>query len=124
MKIIFNKGLTHFVFFLLISFLYSCEDEAVEPVEMDEAGDLVSYQITETLEASQLRGLIRLFDPSQNTDAIQYDVNIYEVTYLTSYQGELTEASGLVCVPVDAEDVAFPVFLGSRPAHLHQVAAV
>lgn len=112
MKILFSKSLIHIFFLLLITFLYSCEDEAVEPVEMDEAGDLVSYQITETLEASQLRGLIRLFDPSQNTDAVQYDVDIYEVIYLTTYQGELTEASGLVCVPVDAETVAFPVFLG------------
>jgi len=39
---------------------------------------------------------------------IQYDVKVYKVVYKTPFQGEIIEASGLVCIPV-SDDGIFPL---------------
>jgi pimeloyl-ACP methyl ester carboxylesterase len=98
--------------FLFSTFLFiSCEESSIEnDINPDEY--LLDYELLDTFEASQLRTLISLFDPDVNTEVILYDIDVYRVSYLTQYQGETTEASGLICMPAAARVVNFPFFLG------------
>ena len=98
--------------FLISTFLFiSCEESSIEnDINTDEY--LLDYELLDTFEASQLQTLIRLFDPNINTDVLLYDIDVYRVSYLTQYQGETTEASGLICMPAEARVVNFPFFLG------------
>ena len=102
---------TQFIIFSLGLIFFSCEKSEVAPDEIQNEY-LIDYELLETIEANQLKIFIGLFDQSVNTDVIRYDVEIYRVTYLTEYQGNMTEASGLLCVPLDAKMVDFPIFLG------------
>ncbi len=50
---------------------------------------------------------------------IQYNVSVYNVTYKTPFNGEVIEASGLVCIPV-SEGETFPIISfqnGTNTAH-------
>ena len=99
-------------FIIFLPFIYvSCSDQSVTP-EVPEFEFLVDYELLDSIEANQLKTFIGLFDPSIDTEVVRYDASIYKVTYITSYQGESTEASGLVCVPINANMVDFPFFLG------------
>lgn len=100
------------LFTLLLAFLlFSCEEDSLTPPESSNEY-LLDYELLETFEANQLRTFIALYQQGADTDVIRYDVEIYKVTYLSSYQGQATEASGLVCIPAEAKVVSFPFFLG------------
>lgn len=98
-------------FFIGAIFLISCEETNPEE-ELVTNEFLLDYELLDNFEATQLRTLIRFFDPNIDTDIILYDADIYRVQYLTQYQGEITEASGLVCLPAGAKVVDFPILLG------------
>ncbi len=103
------------LFFLFVPFLavglFSCEESELAPDEPRYAY-LIDYELLDTFESSQLRAFIALFDPNIKTNVIRYDVDIYRVTYLTDFQGDETEASGLICMPAEARIIDFPFFLG------------
>ena len=92
-------------------FLFSCEEDNLTPPESTNEY-LLEYELLETYEASQLQAIIAFYQQGADTEVIRYDVEIYKVTYLTSYKGASTEASGLACVPAGAKVVSFPFFLG------------
>lgn len=94
-----------FPYFLLIAafvLLGGCQDSApgAPPAE---PGQLVSVTQTAQYSYEQLRTIASLTGFDDFTSILSRDVRVYRMVYLTSYRGEITEASGLLFVPFNLQ---------------------
>ena len=82
--------------------LSSCSkgEAAVPEAAAPEKELLVSAEKVSTLQAAALQQLAGVYGASLK-DQVRYDVAIYRITYLTTFQDKEIEASGLVAVPVN-----------------------
>jgi predicted esterase len=84
----------------------------------------ISHNLVATRTAFSIKTLfqnLQVFYPevAELTNKVEYDVEVYEVTYKTIFQGEEIEASGLVCIPI-ADGISFPIISfqnGTNTAH-------
>ncbi len=124
MKILTKNYKLAWICFILISGLLltpSCSKDNDDPVNYDTYYDhelLISYSSSgiKTL----FQGLSVIYpELSVLVDDIQYNVDVYKVTYNTSFEGKIIKASGLLCIP-DTEDGSFPIVSfqnGTNTAH-------
>ncbi len=73
----------------------------------------VSHQYLATYSVGIIKNLYATLqlaypDAAPLTEKVQYDVNVYRVVYKTPFQGNMVEASGLLCAPVSAGN-SFPM---------------
>jgi pimeloyl-ACP methyl ester carboxylesterase len=88
---------------LLIPFLFTfqaCNTD--EPVEKQPTCELVLK-----IGTSEFKTLLVNFGYPEWADKILYPVEVYKMTYSTTYKGKTIDASGLVCIPVANQ--SFPV---------------
>ena len=83
--------------FLVLAFL-SCSDKD-DPTPEPEENNLVEASVTGTWPVAQLKLLIQLSGQDIDPNLLQYDVDIYKVTYKTAYKDSEIHASGLVLLP-------------------------
>lgn len=95
----------------ILFLLSSCQkdkDNVIEPVN----SYLIEYKFIKTLPVSSIKSTITLLslsypDAAPLNSTINYEVEVYRVTYKTHYKTEEITASGLICVP--NSDEAFPL---------------
>ncbi|WPP50646.1 alpha/beta hydrolase family protein [Catalinimonas niigatensis] len=93
----------------------SCEEN--EPTALvNEDEYLVDYERIAMIEANQLKAVAQIFQPSFDISFIQYNAELYKVTFQSEYKGEEIISSGLVCIPAASQDIDFPVLLGFHPS--------
>jgi len=93
----FKIKLNLFGFFLVALFvLASCKKDHITPV--DNQG-LVSASPIKTLTKTELQTLAAQNGAASSAALMQYDVDFYQVTYKTTYNGTSINASGLLAVP-------------------------
>lgn len=88
----------------LLIFFFSCADKD-DPTPQVEEDNLVEATVTGTREAAELRFLIEVSGMDIDPAIVLYDVDIYNVTYITTYKGQEIEASGLVVLPKTPDDL-------------------
>lgn len=90
-------------FFLIIPLLVAgCQDNAPDGPS-PQAGQLVSATQMTEYSYAQLRTLATLVGFDDFTDILNHDVRVYRIVYRTSYRGQLTEASGVLFVPLNLQ---------------------
>ncbi|MDF9797345.1 pimeloyl-ACP methyl ester carboxylesterase [Catalinimonas alkaloidigena] len=117
MKAIFlnKRNRVQYYCFIFLFFLLACEEN--EPVsEINENKYLLEFEQISSIDANQLRGVAQIFQPSFDVSAIQYNSDIYKITYQSEYRGEDVVTSGLVCIPAAAKTTDFPLLLGFHPS--------
>jgi pimeloyl-ACP methyl ester carboxylesterase len=77
--------------------LSSCWDDTYEPIE--ENVTLIQATQVSSLTAGQMRLALQISGYDIPESAIQYDVDVYKVTYHTVYKGADITASGIVSIP-------------------------
>lgn len=92
------------IIFTSFLFLTGCRDndEKVSPVK----GTLDEYEYMFQRSAAQLQVFIDAANLDIPVDEIRYDVELYRVTYYTTYKGEVIPASGLVLIPKTTDEVS------------------
>ena len=92
------------VFFLVL--VSACSSNEVKPsyVSLVKATKITSFS------AFQLQFMLDVSGLDLSTDAIQYDADIYKVTYRTVYNGSEINASGIVALPRTDNPVAMVSF--------------
>lgn len=105
-----------------VLFLPSCKkDDGEDPIVYS------TYVSHESLTALTSSSVKLLFESIAGTypqiepliSQIEYNVKVYKVVYKTPFQGEVIEASGLICIPVSTDGV-FPLISfqnGTNTAH-------
>ncbi|WP_205502013.1 alpha/beta fold hydrolase [Rufibacter psychrotolerans] len=89
----------------LTSWFSSCkESEVLEQKQTQTAPKehLVSAEKLTTIPAAGLRDIANANGRSELATLIKYDVDVYRVIYLTQYNGQEIQASGLMVVPLNA----------------------
>lgn len=100
--------------FLFGSLIISCKDEDIKP----EPEVLLTYESQFSRSASELRTFINASGLKLPVAELQYDVELYKITYTTSYKGMEIIASGLVILPVTTNSVGMVSFQhGTIAAH-------
>ncbi len=86
-------------------FLISCEQDDLppQPLDPEEISNLLDYEYISTRSAGEIRSLLQFADFDLPLEELVYRVNVYKVTYETTYKGNTIEASGLVVLP-DTDD--------------------
>ena len=79
--------------------IVSCSEKEDDPKPQPEENNLVEATGTGSWGAAQLKLFVQLSGRDLNTDLLAYDVDIYRVTYKTTYQEEEINASGLILLP-------------------------
>lgn len=121
---IFTSGIT--LLFLLTLVLFSgCskDNDTIDP-EPKNYDAYVSHNFVLSYTSETASLLFKILETSYPEvsgllDNVQYNVNVYNVTYNTMFQGEEIEASGLVCIPV-SDGGNFPMLSfqnGTNTAH-------
>ncbi|PKV63124.1 alpha/beta hydrolase family protein [Pontibacter ramchanderi] len=88
-----------------LSFSSCSKSDAAIPESVTERERLVSAEKVGTLSSAMLKQLAGAYAGSFQSQ-IKYDVAIYKVSYLTTFQGRETEASGLVALPMNLTTAA------------------
>ncbi len=103
---LFNK---YFMILMLLVFSFSCsEDSENTPDPSPEIESrLVSSDFRFTRAAGDIRGLLDASGFDLGNEQIQYDVQIYGVTYNTKYGNQDVVASGMVFIPEEADNPEF-----------------
>ncbi|HEU5146825.1 MAG TPA: hypothetical protein VFT90_08925, partial [Chryseosolibacter sp.] len=97
---------------LLLSslFLLNCQDQPQTPDPRPDTPAARNYLIAATPGEETSRGMMQLmasgFGQPQIAARLKYDVKTYTLTYVTTYKGDIVEASGLIMVPVGMKDPA------------------
>ncbi len=97
-----NSILRRYSALLLIApflLLASCTDENPTPQQPDETGALVDATLVYSLSASQIRLAAQVAGVNVDPNRFVDDVDIYKVTYNTTYKDEKIVASGLISLP-------------------------
>ncbi len=118
-------------FLLILSLFFSCKKKKedvrpeVVPVEVAPSGPyLVSITKVRTQTMGAISLIIRNFAPTlvPLLPEMNYDVDTYKIRYKTTYKGNATIASGIICVP-RTDTVLFPT-LSFQHGTLFDVAEV
>jgi len=97
-KILFRLTLS----FMLIN---ACKDEdGMKPVDVPEAGDLVRYEYLNTYEEQDIKSILNFTGFGQFSDFFEEPIDLYRVSYHTTFKGELITCSGLISFPNDTDD--------------------
>jgi pimeloyl-ACP methyl ester carboxylesterase len=102
LKEIFLKWLVAGCFVVCI---FSCSDNNDPAPRIVEEDNLVESTSTGSRTAAELKFLIQLAGINIDPDFFQYDVDIYNVVYKTTYKEEEINASGLILVPKTSNTV-------------------
>jgi pimeloyl-ACP methyl ester carboxylesterase len=96
-------------FFLLTGLfvISSCSDDDPDPIQRDVLVDATPV-LTRT--ANELKTYIGASPIDLDASAIKYDVELFKVTYKTTYKGEVINASGLVILPKTSDEVGMVSF--------------
>jgi pimeloyl-ACP methyl ester carboxylesterase len=94
---------------LLICFVFSCNNGDDQP-ETPEEKFLVEAEFVYSSTAQQIQLLAQLSGLGIDATAFQNDVEIYKVTYNTSYKGSALIASGLISLPKTTQEVGMLSF--------------
>ncbi len=92
---------------LLLLFLQGCSSDDEAPVDETR---LISSEIAMTATSELAKRVIEEFELNVDLNILQYDVELYEVVYKTTYKGAEIEASGVVVLPVTDQPVAMLSF--------------
>src|SRR5688500_1056464 len=82
----------------LAVFALSCSEKNDPAPQVDE-DNLVTASVTGSRSAAELKFLIQLSGRDIDPNLFQYDVDIYNIVYETTYKDEEINASGLVLLP-------------------------
>jgi pimeloyl-ACP methyl ester carboxylesterase len=93
MKISFTLNTEILIIALTGFILFSCSKD--EPVEIKPTATLLQQ-----IDAGGLKSILTVAGYAELAGQIRYSVDMYKVTYPTTYKGKEIEASGLICVPV------------------------
>lgn len=100
----------------------SCQQDTISTTVANPApqkDSLVSANLVGELPQSILQAMAKSRGYTDLQADIKYDVQVYKVTYLTSYQGREIEASGLIAVPKNVSD-ALPILSGHHGTTFEQ----
>lgn len=86
----------------------SCSKDEVVPIQENEV--LISSELFLTRSASELKTFIGASGINLDLSALQYDVELYKITYKTEYKGGIITASGMVILPKTSEEVSMVSF--------------
>lgn len=88
----------------MILTIFSCSDkeDPAPPVEED---NLVESAVTGSRGAAELRFFIELSGRDIEPEIFQYDVDVYNVVYTTTYKDQEIEASGLILLPKTTDEL-------------------
>ena len=71
---------------------------------------LVEAELVYSATASQVKFLAQFSGLGLDVNEFKYDVDIYKVSYITTYKGSEITASGLIVLPKTTEEVAYVKF--------------
>ncbi|WP_051359887.1 alpha/beta hydrolase family protein [Adhaeribacter aquaticus] len=115
--------LASWILALLVVVGVSCREEEVAAAQPEVEKDyFVSAKLITELPQSILVAMADRQGFPQIKNDIKYDVQVYNVTYLTTYKGKEIEASGLLCVPKNAKE-ALPILSGQHGTTFTQAGA-
>jgi pimeloyl-ACP methyl ester carboxylesterase len=102
-------GIERLFLLLLICFVSSCNNGDDQP-DIPEEKFLVEAEFVHSSTAQQIQLLAQLSGLGIDATAFQSDVDIYKVTYNTSYKGSALIASGLISLPKTTQEVGMLSF--------------
>lgn len=102
-------GIERLFLLLLICFVSSCNNGDDQP-DIPEEKFLVEAEFVYSSTAQQIKLLAQISGIGINPDEFQNDVDIYKVTYNTSYKGSALIASGLISLPKTTQEVGMLSF--------------
>ncbi|WP_321371891.1 prolyl oligopeptidase family serine peptidase [uncultured Draconibacterium sp.] len=102
-----NKKLIPFLFYISIfAFVFVSCDDSMDDVETPVSGNeyLVDAELQEVYSKTQIDLLIAIASSqypelAELSDLIQSGVEVYKITYKTTFEGETVNASGVVAIP-------------------------
>lgn len=94
--------------FSLVLIISSCSKDDVVPIQENEV--LISSDLFLTRSASELKTFIGASGINLDLSALQYDVELYKITYKTEYKGDIITASGMVILPKTSDEVSMVSF--------------
>lgn len=108
---------------LAISLLYGCSKDNDTP-DPEQYTSYVNHELVLSYSSLGIKDIYQTMEAlhpeiATLTALVKYNVEVYNVTYKTMFQGEEIEASGLVCVPV-SDGGSFPMISfqnGTNTAH-------
>lgn len=101
------KSLLKLLLIPIVVFVSSCSsDETIAP----DNKVLVSADLFLSRSASELKTFISAGPVDIDVAAIQYNVDLYKITYKTNYTGEMITASGLVILPNTTDPISMVSF--------------
>jgi pimeloyl-ACP methyl ester carboxylesterase len=104
----FPQWFFHVAWILL--FIVSCNADPEPAPTPSFESRLATATLTLTRPASELRNILGFTSLDLPVESIQYNTEMYAIEYTTTYKGEEIVASGMVFLPVAAEDpVDFPL---------------
>jgi pimeloyl-ACP methyl ester carboxylesterase len=102
-------GIERLFLLLLICFVSSCNNSDNQP-DIPEEKFLVEAEFVYSSTAQQIKLLAQISGIGINPDEFKNDVDIYKVTYNTSYKGSALIASGLISLPKTTQEVGMLSF--------------
>ncbi|MDF9797043.1 hypothetical protein OKW21_002306 [Catalinimonas alkaloidigena] len=101
---------------LLLSILicFSCQDDKLTDAP-SEFQSLLHYEKVWDLDAQSIKGLIILSGYDIDSGLVQFDIEVYQITYQTVIKGESKEAIGYISLP-SVKNTDVPVLLSFRPS--------
>lgn len=115
MKIVCSYSSLKQVYFLLLLFLLTAcdqhEEENIPAPSESENQHMVKYEYLQTFEKDQILMLASFPALKDYKDYVKYGIELYRVSYFTTYQDRKIQASGLLCIPKDLKEEA-PLLAG------------
>lgn len=97
------KSLTKYLF-VCVLFAFACSDDHAPTPDSGET-NLVEATFIESRSASELQLLIQFSGRDIDPSIFKYDVKLFRVTYLTTYNDQEIEASGIVALPITGDQL-------------------
>jgi pimeloyl-ACP methyl ester carboxylesterase len=89
------------IFITGLTFLYSCDEETNSTIVPEK---LIEKELVVSLSSDQLISFVQDSRLPIPINELKYDVDVYKVTYRTSYKDEEVIASGLIAIPNSSKD--------------------
>lgn len=96
--------------FLLTVFIASCNEKDPDPTPPLEEDNLVEATLIGTRPAAELQFLIQFSGRNIDPAFFEYDVDVYQVVYTTTYKDSEINASGLILIPKTTDPVSMISF--------------
>ncbi len=87
--------------FLVVGALVGCQKENEPQYDY-----FVSSEKITNFNSTAIKGFLNSYQMPDLAAAMQYDINIYKITYKTTFQGATITASGLVTLPITQNEVS------------------